>query len=238
MDEKCKSGEGVCQGWPKSSKLKENLDTTMNNLKGRLRGERGDVYAYVLTTVERNSGGFVQTGSAPNFQGGLITLCTCKHFMRSWRSYDAWKGVWIAGFTGINTVESGGNYLFYLMRVRHAFQSHNDLWAWLDTPTRAAKNATHYRCGDVYEPTPALKNPFKVSGYHKPCSNHIHWKNDDWHKDINYLNTNGKRRPALLVGDPDHSFLWSQPKIYFRDKLPRTKKLDHIEDLIQLLVSA
>lgn len=39
------------------------------------------VYAYIVTTIKTTQPGFQlqQTGSAPNFDGGRITLCTCKH---------------------------------------------------------------------------------------------------------------------------------------------------------------
>jgi hypothetical protein len=30
-------------------------------------------------------GQYSQTASAPNFQGGVITLCTCKHWMRTFK---------------------------------------------------------------------------------------------------------------------------------------------------------
>jgi len=86
MSEKCEdcNRAGVCQEWPRYGKLKKNMNKTLDDLKKILKEEDGLVYGYVLTTVKGDgSGGFVQTGSAPNFQGGLITLCTCKHWMRA-----------------------------------------------------------------------------------------------------------------------------------------------------------
>lgn len=236
MSERCKHSERICQNWPKSGKLKKNMDNTLNTLKEVLEDIDGIVYAYVLTTVNED-GGFVQKGSAPNFQGSLITLSTCKHYMRTYMFPKDWKGVWIAGFTGIDTMKDHLNYLFYLMRVQNAFQSHKELWDWLDPSAKKAKNARYNTCGDVYEPMPSLKNPLKASEYYPPIKNHVHEKNDYWYKDINYLSSKTQKRPALLVGDPTFSFLWSQPKIYFRDKLPRTRKWSDMRDFIQLLVS-
>jgi len=63
--------------------LYQNL--SLKELIQKLREEKGEVYAYVLTTIKYKNGEFIQTGSAPNFQGGLITLCTCKRFMRTWK---------------------------------------------------------------------------------------------------------------------------------------------------------
>lgn len=242
MSKKCedKNSEGVCQEWPKDGKLKENMNKTLNILKSVSDNGDGVVYAYVLTTVKADDhGGFVQAGSAPNFQGGFITLCTCKHWMRTWRTTDAWKGVWIAGFTGVNILGDHQNYLFYLMRVQDSFRSHKELWDWLDSTMKKAKNASRYKCGDVYKPTPNLTDSFDSNHY---CGlikepKHVHFKNNYWFKDIDYRNTKTKRRPALLVGAPDYSFLWSHPKIYFKDKLPLTKKWDDIEDFAKLLVS-
>ena len=191
----------------------------------------------VLTTVNEDGVCFVQKGSAPNFQGDLITLTTCKHYMRTYRFPVDWKDVWITGFTGVNTMEDHLNYLFYLMRVQDAFQSHKELWNWLDPSMRRAKNARYNTCGDVYEPMPSIKDPFRALEYYPPIKNHVHKKNDNWYKDINYLSSKTKRKSALLVGDPTFSFLWSQAKIYFKDKLPRTKKWDDMQDFTQLLMS-
>jgi len=240
MSGKCKdsSSEGVCQEWPRYGKLRKNMDKTLDDLKEMLKDEDRLVYGYVLTTVKRGgSGGFVQTGSAPNFQGDFVTLCTCKRWMRTWRSPDDWEGVWIAGFTGINVGDGRKNYLFYLMRVQKAFCSHKELWDWLDPAVRKAKNASLHKCGDVYEPTLNLTDPFDPCHYREPIKKpeHVHFKNNDWHKDINYTNTKTERHPALLVGEPEYSFLWSKPKICFKDKLPRTKKWDDLKEFMDLL---
>lgn len=192
----------------------------------------------MLTTVKIDGvRGFVQIGSAPNFQGDLITLCTCKHWMRTWRSPEDWKGVWIAGFTGINVVGDRKNYLFYLMRVQNAFSSYKELWDWLNPVVRNAKNASLHKFGDVYELiTPNLTDVFDPTQYREPIKNpkHVHLENNEWHEDINYKTKKGKR-PALLVGAPNYSFLWSELKIYFKDKHPRTTKWESIKYFIDSL---
>jgi len=106
--------------------LYKNL--SLKELVQKLREEKGEVYAYVLTTIKYENGEFIQTGSAPNFQGGLITLCTCKRFMRTWKPVQEWKGVWIAGFTSTQITSTRKNYLFYLMKVSNAYPSFKSLW--------------------------------------------------------------------------------------------------------------
>jgi len=66
------------------------------------------------------NGEYVQTGSAPNFQGGLITLCTCKHSMRATLTPRAMAsvGVWVAGLTSWDpSIRGKQQSLVYFMRV-------------------------------------------------------------------------------------------------------------------------
>lgn len=204
------------QPFPESDSLRANLDLDRSELRHRIGAIRGTVYCYVVRTVVYAGAQLVQTGSAPNFQGGLITLCTCKHQMRAGRPVDAWRGVWVAGFTGTGTGRDVRNHLFYLMRVEHAFTSHRDLWARLDAiaPRAAeAKAANQHRLGDVYRPQVPCEDPFDPDAYISPCENHVHSGGQRWYKDIDYIAVKFGRRPALLVGDPGYSFLWSTPCI-------------------------
>src|SRR6266550_5942511 len=63
------------------------------------------VYAYIVTTIKTTPDfQLCQTGSGPNFDGGRITLCTCKHKDRATfdplkDQPDPWKNVWVAGLT-------------------------------------------------------------------------------------------------------------------------------------------
>jgi len=85
----------------------------------------------------------------------------------------------------------------------------------------------------VYEPiTPNLIDVFYPSQYRELIKSpeHVYLENNEWYKDINYTET--EKRPALLAGALDYSFLWSEPKIYFKDKHPCTKKWESIKDFI------
>ena len=225
----------VYQHWPQDGPLKKNMNKTLQDLTNIFKERKGSVYAYILTTVKSDGhGGFIQIGSAPNFQGGLITLCTCKHYMRTWRETYDWKGIWIAGFTGINILGHHRNYLFYLMQIQDAFPSHKNLWDWLDPNVKNMKDASSNKLGDVYKPKSDLTDPFDPDHYCRPIKGHSHFKNNEWFNDISYKNSRTGRPSALLVGDPKYSFLWSQPNIYFKDKHPRTKCWD-LEEFIKSL---
>jgi hypothetical protein len=182
------------------------------------------VFAYVLTSLELTSGGFVQKGCAPNVEGGIITLCTCMHHHRTW--WGSWKNIWVAGFSGRNS----GNQLFYLMRIRDEYDSQLDLWSALPPSVRAVKSARTNRLGDLFEPrATAHAAAYNPASYHPPVSSpvgaeHVHWSTA-WLQDICWrYPTPATKMPKLLVGDPDYSFVWSRPRYSFNGtKHPRFK---------------
>jgi len=233
MREHCGTGESF-QQYPKEGILRDNMNLILSKLLNKIRNERGAVYSYVLTTLKNKNDEFLQPGCGPNFEGGLITLCTCKHYMRTGRDVSDWKNdVWIAGFTGVNLMQDKRNYLFYLMKVTESFFSFKVMW---ESPilasARSTKNATVNPRGDMYQPMQDIKDEFAYSNYHSPIEKpkHEHWRSDRkyeymWHKDICYKGRCG-RSPALLVGDAECSFLWYLPLVCFDGKHPRTKKCD------------
>ncbi len=240
MTARCVSGQQastpglLCQKFPASGSLADNLNLDRNDLIARIGGQRGTVYCYVLTTVKDAGGKFAQAGTAPNFQGGLVTLCTCKGQMRSGREVDAWRDIWIAGITGAEAGLLGQGYLFYLMRVEHAFASHGDLWAWLSAhvPNAArAKAADKHPLGDVYRPRDLGVNPYAPAAYIPPRPDHPHSTDGVWRADVNYRSRYG-RRPALLVGDPHNSFLWTAPHVRLSFRVGRGCKIVDLEALL------
>ncbi len=175
------------------------------------------------------NGAFVQHGCAPNYQGGYITLCTCKHQMRARRPESGkWTGAWIAGVTSRSASRgfSGEHHLFYLMRVASEFESHMDLWhkAGLSGHAKQSKCASISEFGDLFRPHKQNGEPFNIQSYDEPVLGHRHHRSSNdrnWHKDICYPKSRSGRRPALLVGEPAHSFLWTRPSLSFTRKLPR-----------------
>ena len=212
------------QPYPRQGQLAKTLNLTLGTLRSRLADigfQEATVYCYVIATIQFDGRGFLQTGSAPNFQGDLITLCTCKHFMRTFLDAPGWQGKWIAGFTGIKA-GTGRNALVYIMRVADAFESHRDLWLSeaFASAAREAKAADRDEFGDVYRPTSGRGNPFDPADYQAPVPNHVHAEGGEWHEDIARVGCAG-RRPALLVGQVGLSFLWSKPMLYYPSALRR-----------------
>jgi hypothetical protein len=220
------------QQYPKTGRLADNMNLDLKKLKERIIFGQAEVYCYVIATIKNSNGHFLQTGSAPNFQGDLISLCTCKHFMRTFMDTEDWEGKWIAGFSGV-AAGNGNNVLVYIMKVGHAFKSQQSLWFSdeISEEAKQAKIAQVSQFGDIYEPLNEISDPFAILSYKNPVKNHVHAENNGWHKDINYEGCKG-RKAALLVGDKDYSFLWDEPLIYYKESLHRGQKKSDLQTLI------
>ena len=183
-----------------------------------------DVYTYVVASISKSKDqeGFIQKGTAPNFQGDRLTLCTCKHLMRSSLPRESWEGTWVSGFTSISLTEDHRNALFYLMRISEAFESHHELWysTHLSAKAKRMKTAENHVLGDLYRPRRRFgandRERFSYHNYVPPRSGHDHAPRY-WHRDINYRGYGG-RRPALLLGDREYSFLWDSLCIFLRNE--------------------
>jgi hypothetical protein len=117
------------QAVPESGLLAESLNLTLPELAIRVGKAEGAAYSYVVKSVRMDGSGqhFEQHGSGPNFQGGLLTLCTCKHQMRTSLDRPDRAGTWVAGFTN-RCLHAGRHWLFYLTRVLEAYESHAEVW--------------------------------------------------------------------------------------------------------------
>ena len=179
------------------------------------------LYSYVVTTIETTSTpphDLIQNGSAPNFEGGRITLCTCKHkdratFYPSGNRARPWDQVWVAGLTSKSSHPSRS--LAYLMLVEATFPNQNALWEHLPSACRTAKSARHSPLGDLYEPKEfASAHPHSPAYYHSPVAGHVHasatWPTG-WHHDIALWTSkaypHGLPHP-LLLGEAEMSFRW------------------------------
>ena len=209
------------QPFPSSGVLAENLGIPLPLLKSEIGKSKTRAYSYVLSTVkiDHETATFEQHGSAPNFQGEILTLCTCKHQMRATQSHGNWKGVWLAGFTS-RTIHDGKHWLFYLAKIDAAHESHADLWKAMKVRTRNAKAADNNFLGDMFRPKspyPTGKTRFSPSRYVVPSAHtHRQHRSDrGWQNDINYRHSHKYRHPPLLVADPKKTFIWDEPLIYF-----------------------
>ena len=180
------------------------------------------VYGYVVRTVHLSQGKFDQQGSGPNWDGGQITLCTCKHSMRaSLPTHDWLKGKWVAGLTGWNDKFGKQQSLIYLMRVGEAYDSQAAMVHQLRISDREsvvrAKDSSVNLLGDLMIPiaTDTPSNPFSPDAYHPPLIGHPHRlkaKDTGWQYDVHYVGRGG-REAAMLVGDSRFSFRWTQPMV-------------------------
>jgi hypothetical protein len=206
------------QAFPSTGPLFTNMNLDRRGLAQRLASIEARVYCYIVVTVERRDGELAQTGSGPNFQGGLLTLCTCKRSMRASKAQtDEWNHTWIAGLTGAHVGGPTGNYLFFVTRIAHTFASQRDLWLWLTahSPASTAEKASdHHRLGDLYRPKDLDGipfDPYDPDAYVPPRRDHPHALDGSWRKDIAYQAFG--RWPALLAGAPEDTYLWSEPLI-------------------------
>lgn len=231
----CSGVEQDRQPFPRRGRLSANANLPLDSLRRVVGSEETVAYCYVVDSVSNEGGRFVQRGSGPNFQGDMMTLCTCKHHMRTSLSPALWEGKWVAGFTGVGAGE-GKNALVYLTKVGHAFESHYDLWFSEDIPaeTKRAKSATLSRLGDLFQPLDELSDPFDRRDYHPPHAAHSHIHNNAWYGDVDRTGYGG-RRAALLVGDPEHSFLWDRPTMFFPDSIGRGYRKIALSDLLRQL---
>lgn len=211
------------QSFPTTGVLSRHLDLGKASLAESIEDRSAAAYAYIMSSVVLEGDELQQTGTGPNFLGGYITLCTCKHRMRISLAADEWRDKWLAGFTSVKC--GGRHWLFYLAKVQDACESQSELWYSdaLPPEARRAKSARYSRLGDLYEPKRELDSVtrFDFSHYHPPISHHSHHthpSDNSWRIDIDYncknLKLKAKRPPSLLVGDPQFSFLWRKRLLY------------------------
>ncbi|MDX2130358.1 MAG: hypothetical protein SFU91_15085 [Chloroherpetonaceae bacterium] len=217
---RCKNPLSETQPFPTKGKLKANMNLSLRDLKQRLKQSGGkEVRAYILKTFDWKGETLIQYGSGPNFQGGLITLSTCKHHMRTYYSSTDWVGNWVLGKMKKSV---GENALFYLMKVAHAYDSQYDYWQSLDENVKKAKNSRYNILGDAFEPKRDVLSGnarYTPNNYYKPHTKHSHY--NGWENDIEYKSRT--RYTSILVGDVNNSFLWTSPKIYFHSNKNNTR---------------
>jgi hypothetical protein len=246
----CRSTQEIqtVQPFPKCGLLSKNMDLPLAHLSSRISQNKERAYSYVVQTVkmDHETITFEQHGSAPNFQGDCLTLCTCKHQMRATRAAESWQGVWLVGVTS-RTIHDGKHWLFYLAKIESAHDSHADLWNGLKAASRNAKAAHVHFLGDVFKPkSPLLTGDERFSPlrYVSPRRHAHRWHDEDgwhndWHNDIDYYLAHKYRHPPLLVADPRQTFIWTEPMIYFAQDHPRNYlKWSALHDVLAMFRSA
>jgi hypothetical protein len=119
------------------------------------------------------------------------------------------------------------------MKIGHVFESHYDFWVSkaISAKTKRAKAASRDKLGDIFRPKDDPGDPFDPKWYYPPVDKHVHAPGNKYFEDIDYVGCAG-RRPALLAGDPNYSFLWNKPMIFYRLQIPRGQKKCELSKLV------
>jgi hypothetical protein len=189
---------------------------------------------YVMSSTRVGDGRIDQHGSGPNLEGGVATLCTCKHHVRTWKSVAA--GTWMAGVTSGARGADVRQALFYLARIERTFASHRELWAALPDAARRAKSMSDNYLGDLFEPLPgAATDPYAATSY-RPVTTHSHITEagDATELDRDRCHVPGVR-PRLVAFDPAATFAWSRPVIRREAGAGRGARWTRLADFIDSL---
>lgn len=222
------------------SPLRKCANLDLGALRRQVPNGPTRLYSYVVESVRRSEGALRHHGSGPNIEGGLLTLCTCKYRLRTYPGVAV--GTWIAGFSGSrqarNSRPAQRNTLFFLTRVQYTFESQMALWRspLIPETTKRRKSSRRSRLGDFFEPRRNAEDPFDIRAYHPPMQGHSH-DGHRWHEDIEYPTKVG-RRPAILVGDPQYTFVWTDALVECSQKLGRAaRKYSTMQDFLAVLAS-
>ncbi|MCB0728856.1 MAG: hypothetical protein KDD00_15435 [Ignavibacteriae bacterium] len=212
------------------------------------------IYYYIVETVGYVKDKFVQKGTGPNLEGNLITLCTCKHVMRTYPDIE--KGTWIAGFTSKNAYNKGqsseGNYLFYLFRINEALKNQHEYSLYLKENFKRTynyKNSVKNTYGDLYiinnkKLIESDDNFYDPEFYLSPGEQHGHFKNKKgesiWHQDIKKVNVknwgrSNEKGHKLLIGEKNKSFVWEKPVLKIKKLLTQGQSKTNIEEFLRML---
>ena len=213
------------------------------------------IYFYIVRTVKYKEDKFVQTGTGPNLEGNLITLCTCKHIMRTYPEIKA--GTWIAGFTSKNAfnVNEGpkGNYLFYLFKIEKALDNQYRYNIYLEKKYNRSynvKNSVTNTFGDLFlinneKEFKSEDDYYDPTFYESPHKKHGHYKNNkgesDWHGDIEKVNIKNwgmkrEKEHKLLVGNKKKSYIWEKPVLKYNNFLTQGQIKSTIKDFLENLI--
>lgn len=226
---------------PDSIFAQQNHDLDLQSLSSELQNHHLEiVYLYVVATCkyDKDNHQFYLQCNAPNIEGKYISLTSCKHWMRSFKQPVQWvDNFWIAGVTSTNLLSDRRQRLFYLMNIGHSFSSFSELWNshHIPNPTKEIKNASRNIFGDFYQLKPNVKNPTDHSGYIIPKSGHAHLACNRWYNDVSTEPRCGGRPSALLIGDPNQTYLWETPLIKYKSIQGQSQKKMTIAEFLSNL---
>lgn len=230
---------------PRNSK---NLEQILDGVK--------TIYVYPHHEILLDDDGiFRQTRSGPNWEGGIVTMTTCKHLLRTYSALQPEskkKGSGKVALCGITNKLRGDNFLLYVGVVDESFASNYELGSYLAEHHFDAyqkKLANKNRLGDIFEPIDDLDLVMEEHYDHKnfidPVPDHCRREENDssgrpkWIKDIEY-NARGKVRPQCVTLNP--VTVHTKPVYEWTGKLGRSgvvfKGDDAVKDFCKNLIGA
>ena len=199
----------------------------INDLRETLEGTADDVYLYTHHEVFLDEGVIKHTRSSPNWDGGLVTYATCKHYMRS--AGRSWVGCWLAGLAPKGCA---GNTLMFIGRVQQEFNTNYELSRHVrQTSPQAyrAKLACGNPRGDLYTPRRTLRpeerldhlnyvapqNHTRSTEFYKASPGSVSDRPDGkvpkWWRDVEYV-AGSLRRPRCFTLGP--VWLFCRPTLW------------------------
>lgn len=229
------TSEKYYQDYPYKGALKDNMNLFKADISSILKFDRANwILAYTIDTVRLEKGKMIQTGCGPNIEGGIVSLCTCKHRMRSYiTDIEEWEGNWIAAFCSKKGRE---NALFYLMKIEKAYESNFSFWNDLTKDQKIVKSTNRNIFGDIYEPKYSIVSFQEHNqSFYLPSKEYHRHNFQDRVYDIEKKFWD--RYPKLLRGKTRKSFIWNKPllKSQYREHTKFRQKYFRIDDFIKQL---
>lgn len=182
---------------------------------------------YTQHQVFYENGVLKQTRSSPNWDGGMVTYATCKHFMRSQKSKN-WEGTIVCGLCPKHCKE---NCLLFVGAVWKQFPSNYTLSGVLNTTypkIYRAKLSLYNPRGDLYVPKSILNGTKEIHNHTNYVAPINHTRSVEyyasspgsvgdehgvpkWWRDIEYLPNHGNR-PKVFIMNP--CWLFSKPLLW------------------------
>lgn len=184
------------------------------------------IYVYPHHEINLVDGKFQQTRSGPNWEGGHVTMTTCKHLLRTYNSIESGK----TAIVGLTNKLEGDNFVMYVGVIDKTFDSNYDLGLYLKDHHPEAykiKLAKHNRLGDIFEPFSDTlpEDKYDLFSFDDPIHTHCRAEENDskgnpkWWKDIQYVTRNGTR-PKCLILNP--VTVHTSPMFSWKGKLGRS----------------
>lgn len=186
-----------------------------------------DLYLYTQHQIFLQDEVLKHTRSSPNWDGGLVTYSTCKHYMRT-ANRPTWKGVWLAGLCPKDCAD---NTVLFVGKVSAQFEGNYHLSSYLldhAPEVRETKLALTNPRGDVYTPLRKLYGADRYDHYnYEPPQNHTRsvefykkspgstsdrpdGKVPKWWRDMEYV-AHGRQPPSFILSPV---WLFSKPTVW------------------------